>query len=553
MPFSPSPRFEERGQKQKLVTKIPAPIQNRKYQMKTLHTNLRIPLQAMFFLFFAILSLKAFADDMLVAKQFINGTTIAIARIDTKRIGLPDEPSQELDADAPLKKVAKPFALVLENFADALNGEPVFIAVDIPFSSEVSPVRLYVRNSSKVNAKKLAALLAGLQFTNPVVQGEFLCVSFAQSTESSNKIAIGNDILPVARADFDAAMNELGDLPIQVLILPPDYVRTTFRELLPTLPAKFGGGPTSTLTDGLRWTAISIDPTKLRLQAVTKSSSLESAKAFNDHFPKLLASLSDSIPLLKKHLRQLLPLMKRTQTGDKLTLSIEGDAKLAKSVAIISNVMEQLLGPMTSQIKMDRFKKIGLAIHNYESANRVLPPGKEGRDENGKSYLSWRVHILPYLGQVELYKQFRLKEPWDSEHNLKLLKQMPDVYKIGSNGMDSLENIKPGYTSFLAPVGEGTIFGGQKPRKFAEVSDGLSNTIWLVEVKAGLAKPWTAPEDFAFDAENPGLGLEAILSERPTFLCGMGDGSVTQLPLSLPAKTILDLYQMNDGNVIDLQ
>lgn len=520
--------------------------------MKTRHPNLRITLQAMFVLVFATLSLKAYADDLLVAKQFINGTTVAIAKIDTKRIGFPEGMAQKLDADAMLKKGAKPIALALKNLAEALNGEPIFIAVDIPFSSEVSPVRLYVRNSSKVDSKKLATQLSGFQFTKPVVQGEFLCLSFAQSTESSNKIAIGNDTLPVTRADFETAMNEVGDLPIQVLILPPDYVRTTFRELLPTLPAKFGGGPTSILTEGLKWTAIGIDPSKLSLQAVTKSNSPEAANALNNHFPKLLASQSDSIPLLKNHLRQLLPLMKRTQTGDKLTLSIQGDSQLANGVAFISNAMEQLLGPMTTQLKMDRFKQIALAIHNFESANKVLPPSKDGRDENGKSYLSWRVHILPYLGQVELYSQFRLKEPWDSEHNLKLLERMPEVFKGRTTGLEAFDETKPGYTTYLAPVGEGTIFGGQKPRKFAEVIDGISNTIWLVEVKSSLAKPWTAPEDFAFNVENPALGLEAIQGEKPTFLCGMGDGSVTQLPLSLPAKTILHLFQMNDGNIVDL-
>ena len=521
--------------------------------MKTRHPNLRIPLQAMFVLFFATISLKAYADDLLVAKQFINGTTIAIARIDSKRIGLPDELIQKIDSDAQLKKWASPITSALKNLANALNGESVYIAVDIPYSSDVSPVRLYVRNSFNVNSKIVASQLAGLQFTKPVVQGDFLCMTFAQPSESSSKLAIENDILPVARPEFDTAAKEVVDDPIQILILPPDYLRTTFRELLPTLPEKFGGGPTSILTDGVKWTAIGVDPSKLKMKAVTQSSSPDAAKALASHLPKWLASQKDSIPMIKYGITHLLPLFSPAVSGDKITVSIQGDAQMANVVAFASNAIVQLLGPMATQIKSDRFKKIGLAFHNYESANRVLPPGKDGRDENGKSYLSWRVHILPYLGQVELYKQFRLKEPWDSEHNLKLLERMPDVFKAGATGMDASGEMKPGYTTFLAPVGEGTIFGSQKPCKFADVADGLSNTIWLVEVKAGLAKPWTAPEDFAFNVENPGLGLEAIQGEKPTFLCGMGDSSVTQLPLSLPAKTILNLFQMNDGNVIDLQ
>lgn len=521
--------------------------------MKTRHPNLHVPLQAMFVLFFATLSLKMYADDLLVAKQFINGTTIAIAKIDSKRIGLPDELIQKIDSDAQLKKWASPITLSLKNLANALNGESVYIAVDIPYSSDVSLVRLYIRNSFNINSKIIASQLAGFQFTKPVVQGDFLCMTFAQSSESSSKIDIENDIMAVARPDFDTAAKEVADDPIQILILPPAYLRTTFRELLPTLPAKFGGGPTSILTDGVKWTAIGVDPSKLKLQAVTQSSSPDAAKDLASHLPKWLASQKDSIPMIRYGIAHLLPLFSPTVSGDKITVSIQGDAQMANVVAFASNALAQLLGPMTTQIKSDRFKKIGLAIHNYESANGVLPPGREGRNENGKNELSWRVHILPYLGQVELYKQFRLKEPWDSEHNLKLLERIPDVYKVGTSGMGALDEMKPGYTTFLAPVGEGTIFGGLKPRKFAEVSDGLSNTIWLVEVKVGLAQPWTAPEDFAFNVENPAIGLEAIQGEKPTFLCGMGDGSVTQLPLSLPAKSVLNLFQMNDGNVIDLR
>ena len=46
-------------------------------------------------------------------------------------------------------------------------------------------------------------------------------------------------------------------------------------------------------------------------------------------------------------------------------------------------------------------------------------------DASGKPLLSWRVAILPGLEQGNLYKQFRLDEPWDSPHNLTLLPLMP--------------------------------------------------------------------------------------------------------------------------------
>ena len=42
-----------------------------------------------------------------------------------------------------------------------------------------------------------------------------------------------------------------------------------------------------------------------------------------------------------------------------------------------------------------------------------------------KPLLSLRVHVLPDLGYEELYREFHLDEPWDSEHNAKLVAKMP--------------------------------------------------------------------------------------------------------------------------------
>ena len=50
--------------------------------------------------------------------------------------------------------------------------------------------------------------------------------------------------------------------------------------------------------------------------------------------------------------------------------------------------------------------------------------------QDGTPLLSWRVAILPYMGESEkaLYSQFKLTEPWDSPHNKGLLAKMPKVY-----------------------------------------------------------------------------------------------------------------------------
>jgi RNA polymerase sigma factor (sigma-70 family) len=72
-------------------------------------------------------------------------------------------------------------------------------------------------------------------------------------------------------------------------------------------------------------------------------------------------------------------------------------------------------------------KKLASAMHQYvETHHRFPAPAIYGKD--GKALLSWRVALLPYLDQDNLYKQFRLNESWDSPHNRKLLVHFPKVY-----------------------------------------------------------------------------------------------------------------------------
>ena len=80
----------------------------------------------------------------------------------------------------------------------------------------------------------------------------------------------------------------------------------------------------------------------------------------------------------------------------------------------------------SSQAKVNKLRQIGLAIRSFENTYGQLPIGESNRQtpvryRDGKPLLSWRVHLLPFLAQDPLYGRFKLDEPWDSEHNLKLL------------------------------------------------------------------------------------------------------------------------------------
>jgi RNA polymerase sigma factor (sigma-70 family) len=111
--------------------------------------------------------------------------------------------------------------------------------------------------------------------------------------------------------------------------------------------------------------------------------------------------------------------------------------------------VEEALNRARSRVNL---KKVALALQNYNDTYGRLPPPAIA-DRKSKALLSWRVALLPYLDQQELYKEFKLDEPWDSEHNKKLLAKMPAVYApVG------VKTRVPHATFYQLVVGEGAVF-----------------------------------------------------------------------------------------------
>jgi hypothetical protein len=128
---------------------------------------------------------------------------------------------------------------------------------------------------------------------------------------------------------------------------------------------------------------------------------------------------------------------------------------------------------------------------------------------------SWRVFLLPYLNEEDLYRQFRLGEPWDSPHNLALLPRMPEVY-ARPWGLPGGVPAEPFTTFYQAFVGEGTAFEGTQGLHFPEdFPDGPANTVLLVE--AGEAVPWTKPADLAYARDQPLPALGGIFTGEGRF------------------------------------
>jgi RNA polymerase sigma factor (sigma-70 family) len=164
--------------------------------------------------------------------------------------------------------------------------------------------------------------------------------------------------------------------------------------------------------------------------------------------------------------------------------------------------------------------------------------------QGGKALLSWRVTLLPYLGEDNLYKQFKLDEPWDGPHNKKLLEKMPKVY--AAPGVKTRE---PYTTFYQVFVGADAPFQKhQLARIPASFPDGTSNTILIAE--AGNAVPWTKPEDlhFALDEPLPELGgvYPGIIN------VAFADGSAAALSARADPDMLRGLITPNGGEVVDI-
>jgi Protein of unknown function (DUF1559) len=191
-----------------------------------------------------------------------------------------------------------------------------------------------------------------------------------------------------------------------------------------------------------------------------------------------------------------------------------------------------------------------IAMHNYHSDHSQLPPPAITAPD-GTPLLSWRVIILSYLGQEELYKEFHLNEAWDSEHNRKLIPRMPDIYKsVGKVNC-------PEYHTFIqAFVGPGILLDPKRRRALGPITPqiGWNNIPLLAE--GGQPVFWTKPEDISFSIEK-GIGpiggqFPVDQSSYPCIHLAMADASVRTLRPSFNLEILCQAIQWKSTKGVEI-
>ena len=196
----------------------------------------------------------------------------------------------------------------------------------------------------------------------------------------------------------------------------------------------------------------------------------------------------------------------------------------------------------------NNLKQIGLAVHNYESAYGHLPT--DIVDKNGKAILSWRVAILPFLEQDNLYRNMKMDEPWDSDNNSKWSKAVIKTYlsPLDPNVVNGLGKDGYGTTNYLGVKGPGAGFESGKKLKFTDFTDGLSNTVIVVESADAVA--WAKPGDYPFDPKKPLPKLNAV-GKNDVCQMLLGDGSVRAVNVkAVSEKTLKAAFTRGGGEVL---
>ncbi len=487
---------------------------------------------------------QAPADPATVIAPFVGEEVAALVHADLTK----------LDFVATVKRLAGPFATE-KDFAQGLTtasgvldslkkagAQNVFVMVD---PTEFPNIPLFVFTVKPgTDPKLLQALLAGMLpqqgptptavevIGNLVVGGSPEVVGFARTGKYP------------PRADLAAAFTASGNSPAQILIIPSSVQRKALEESFPTLPPQLGGGPITTLTQGMSWGSLFLstgaEPSlKLLIQGTDAATAGQLTK-LTSAFKALAIEQAKKEPLAAP-LAAVFEKVAPQQQGDQVVM--EMSPRLMGDM-LIPPVQAAREAARRSQC-VNNLKQIGLAMHNHAATYGDRFPPAAIASKEGKPLLSWRVKILPYLEQQPLYSQFHLDEPWDSEHNKTLIGKMPAMYACPSGKLESTL----GKTPYLAPRGKNTIVTGAQGVRLQEITDGTSNTIMVAEAGDDAAVIWTKPDDWEIGET---VDFKPLMGHHPkgsNFL--FADGSVRFIVETIKPAVLKALLTRDGGEVIN--
>lgn len=216
-----------------------------------------------------------------------------------------------------------------------------------------------------------------------------------------------------------------------------------------------------------------------------------------------LAKLKEESPKTAEVASKILAALKPKNEGNEMTLEIAQPEGMRE-------MMEESIKGAADQAKniqdMNRFRQAALSVHNYHDAYRGFPFENPG--DKGSKDLSWRVRILPFIEELQTYKEINKEQGFESSANQAFADRMPNLLGSGSKSLSDISHI-----ALDKPI-----------KDFGQIVDGTSNTIMLIQYKPGQA--WMNPKGLTVDKA---VELFSGLQAGESLLVAYFDGSIRKL------------------------
>jgi hypothetical protein len=226
---------------------------------------------------------------------------------------------------------------------------------------------------------------------------------------------------------------------------------------------------------------------------------------------------------------KLLDAIKVSESGTLVQVTLTKTAELEQPLSEqLSEMFITVRERTWADNNVKAFQEIADGLSRYIESHEKHFPDYAISDENGAPLLSWRVAMLPSLGEEELYKQFHLNEAWDSEHNKTLLEKMPKIFADPNDLTAANKSV------FRMIGGTGSFLDSHKGGFTTTDVQNPADTIYLIAVTPEQAVEWTKPEFVQYDANTFHSFVHHLFA---AFFCS-GDAAV------LPVDAILASDQL---------
>lgn len=211
----------------------------------------------------------------------------------------------------------------------------------------------------------------------------------------------------------------------------------------------------------------------------------------------------------------------------------------------------------------NNLKQLGLAMHNFHDVDGHFPAAAGiTKEVTSPAAVSWRVTLLPYIEQSQLFAEYNLERPWDSPENLPIAARRIEVYVCPSQPPITQSNSESQFfTSYVVPTGNHSIFpkDGKAAHSLAEIMDGTSNSLLIMEA-CGTRIVWTNPHDIDVDSATIGINLpghepgfsDGIMSSHHIggAQAAMADGSVLFISADTDPKILKALLTVDGKEAV---